>query len=488
MQQQQPAARPPRTRVAFFGTHPRQFNGYSKVVYELAHALAARHAADIELHIFGFQHFYDHPGHRVQLPPGVEIFDAYAAEEPKAQGFGFTAARAYVERVRPDVVVVFNDLVVLTTILAQLQQASNRASFKVLAYVDQVYLCQRKELLEMVRTCADGAIAFTPEWRECARWQGLTACEHVLPHGVNPRTYFPVPRHLARRFWGVSEADFLVLNLNRNQPRKRWDTCLQAFAEVVARRPDAPIRLVIGTDTRGAWDLLQLFERELRKRGVADVAAGLARVIIPGHPQMLTDDETNILYNIADVGINTCDGEGFGLCNFEQAALGIPQIVPRLGGFLHFFDDDTATLVDPVTSVYVDATRDGIGGEAEITHWRDYADAILRYYDDPALRLRHGQAARAAILARFPWSRIADEFAAIVHATFPQRPPPQPLPLLSPTASAAATDMDAAAHILGDEDGAVATEAAAAAALRREVDELRQKLAALTAQLADGAR
>jgi hypothetical protein len=31
--------------------------------------------------------------------------------------------------------------------------------------------------------------------------------------------------------------------------------------------------------------------------------------------------------------------EGFGLCNFEHAALGIPQVVPRIGGFLDFFDD-----------------------------------------------------------------------------------------------------------------------------------------------------
>lgn len=483
----------PRTRVAFFGTHPHQQNGYSKVVYELAHAMAARHSTDIELHIFGFQHFYNHPAHRIEMPPGVEIFDAFAAEEPKAQGFGFTEARAYVERVQPDVVVIFNDLVVLTNMLHQLKDASNRKAFKLVAYIDQVYLCQRRELLEIVNQLADAAIAFTPEWQKCIEWQGLRLPSHVLAHGINPRSHFPVPRALARKFWGVSDTDFLVLNLNRNQPRKRWDTCLQAFAEVVARRPTAPIRLVVGTETRGAWDLMQLFERELRKRGVTDLAAGMARVVIPGHPQMLSDDETNILYNIADVGINTCDGEGFGLCNFEQAALGIPQIVPRLGGFLHFFDDATATLVDPVTSIYVDATRDGIGGEAELTHWRDYADAILRYYDDPALRLKHGQAARASILARFPWSRIADEFAAIVHATFPPRPAPAaPLPLLSPPTSASASassaaEIDAAAEILGDVEGmgeevaAASDAAAAAAALRREVDELRQKLAALTA-------
>jgi glycosyltransferase involved in cell wall biosynthesis len=217
----------------------------------------------------------------------------------------------------------------------------------------------------------------------------------------------------------------LVLNLNRNQPRKRWDTCLQAFAEVVSRRPDAPIKLVIATDLKGAWDLLELYQRELRKRG-ADVKAGLARIVIPGHPQMLTDDETNVLYNLADVGINTCDGEGFGLCNFEQAAIGIPQIVPRIGGFVHFFDDSCAIMVDPVTSVYVDTTRDGVGGEAQLGRASDYADALLRYYDDAALRGRHGRAARARITSKFGWDTIADRFGTIVDETCPPKAPEAP--------------------------------------------------------------
>jgi len=32
---------------------------------------------------------------------------------------------------------------------------------------------------------------------------------------------------------------------------------------------------------------------------------------------MLSDFDINVLYNVADLGINTADGEGFGLCNFE---------------------------------------------------------------------------------------------------------------------------------------------------------------------------
>jgi len=37
----------------------------------------------------------------------------------------------------------------------------------------------------------------------------------------------------------------------------------------------------------------------------------------------------NKVYNAVDVGINTADGEGWGLVSFEHGACGVPQIVPN---------------------------------------------------------------------------------------------------------------------------------------------------------------
>ena len=483
-------------KVALFGTHPRQFNGYSKVVYELCKALAGGGgplSEGIKMHVFGFQFFFDHPGHRRDVPIEVDVFDANAAENPREQGFGFKLVKDYVARVKPDVCVVFNDMLVLNNVANELF-AANAAlpadeRFRIVAYIDQVYLCQHRQFIDNVNRVADAAIAFTPQWKDCIVEQGLAVPTHVLVHGFNPATYFPVPRRLVRRYYNVSDDDFLVLNLNRNQPRKRWDTCMQAFAEVVVRRPEAKIKLVVATETRGAWDLNELLRRELRKRGLpaADVDRVAAeRIVVPGHPQMLSDEETNILYNLADIGINTCDGEGFGLCNFEQAAIGIPQIVPKIGGFLHFFSDKTATMVPPVANIYVDSTRDGIGGEAQITRGEDYADAILKYYDSSALRGRHGRAARAHILANYGWAGIAEQFAGIVRSVLAQppklaapaapaaaAPPPAaaaaeapPATAAPPPAAAAAADSAAAAAA----DSAAAAEAAAAPKPRNTVN------------------
>eukprot|EP00798_Chlamydomonas_sp_ICE-L_P017310 gene17310-23618_t len=361
----------------------------------------------MELHIFGFQNMYNHPGHCKDLPASVILFDALANETPRAQGFGVSCAREYVTRIRPDVVIIFNDLMVLTSILREVCASPNRSEFKVIAYIDQVYLSQRRDLLAYVNENANAG------WQDCIIGQGLRLPCFPLPHGFSSTTYFPVPKHLARRFFGLPEDSFLILNLNRNQPRKRWDICLQAFAEVVARLPEAPIRLVVGTALTGAWNLPELFERELLKRGVKDAPSVVCdRLVVPGHPQMLTDMETNFLYNVAD--INTCDGEGFGLCNFEQAAIGIPQVVPALGGFLHFFDETCALMVKPKISIYVDSARDGVGGEAELSAPVNFADAMIRYYEDRDLMRRHGASARERIVRDFKWGDIAATLDKII--------------------------------------------------------------------------
>lgn len=407
------AASATQLRVAVFGTALKQFNGYSKVLYELFKQVVKRHGTDVKILHFGFQQFYKNEAHRNDVPAEIECYDAWANEDPKQAGFGVGLVKGWVERVKPDVCVVFNDMMVLNAVINDLKDAPNRATFKIIAYIDQVYLSQRRDFIQFINTHADAAIAFTPEWRNCILSQGLKVPCDFLAHGFNPETYYPVPRNLARRFFGLNDSDFLILNLNRNQPRKRWDTCMKAFAEVVHRLPDAPIKMVIGTDMKGAWDIIEVFERELAKRGVS-AEVGKQRIIVPGSPQQLLDFDTNILYNIADIGINTCDGEGFGLCNFEQAGMGIPQVVPRLGGFVHFFDDDCALMVDPKIAIYVDSSRDGVGGEALLGDYADFADKIIAYYSDPELRRRHGRAAREKILREFRWEHLADKFVSIV--------------------------------------------------------------------------
>jgi glycosyltransferase involved in cell wall biosynthesis len=400
-------------KVLFCGTHPSQYNGYSKVVYELAVKLAGY--KDIQLTVWGFQNAYDHVQHKRErdLPAHVTVYDALANEEPKNKGFGESQIVEYVKKTKPDIVIVYNDLAVLTVFMTNLCTIPDR-TFKIVPYIDLVYQSQNDKMLRYIHDKSDAGIFFTKHWEAEAKRLGFTKPTYVLEHGFNPQNYYPIPRKVARAFFGIPETDFVFTNLNRNQPRKRWDLCMMAVVRFISRHIGSPVRMLIATALQGAWDLVEIFQHECRKHGLAFEEAK-QHLIIVDSPQNWTDREINILYSAADVGINTCDGEGFGLCNFEQAAVGVPQIVPRLGGFLDFFDDSTALLVAPTASIYVDQSHAGVGGEAELCHPDHIADAMERYYADDDLRQLHGKNAREKILRDYKWSDKAKQlYDAIV--------------------------------------------------------------------------
>jgi len=406
------------TRVLFFGTHPYSTNGYSYVTIELAREMAKRD--DIKFSIFGFQNFgnssEEHKKNR-EWPSNVYVYDAFANETTKQMGFGFDQVAEFVSLNKPDVVILYNDMVVVSNILDKLKTIENK-TFKTIVYIDQVYLYQKKEHIRKLNEEADLVMAFTPYWEDLVKKMGLEKPTDYLCHGFNKLLHYPVPKKLARQYFGLNETDFIITNLNRNQPRKRWDTCLQAFAEVVSRHLEEPIKLLIATAVQGAWNLMEIYERELGKRGIS-MEQGMKHVILIDRPQQLSDDEVNILYNVADIGINTADGEGWGLTSSQQSGIGIPQVVSNVGGHKEFLDKNCAILVDPKFSIYIDASRDGVGGEAQICDYMDFAEAIEMYYADENLKKKHGEAARKKMLDNYTWDKIGGELYRIIRRVVP---------------------------------------------------------------------
>jgi glycosyltransferase involved in cell wall biosynthesis len=394
-------------KICIMATHPNSSNGYSKVAYELANYLSTK--PDIDLTYYGFQNFQKNTAHEKarELPSNVQIYDAFANEKEKQLGFGFNECQEFITMNKPDLVIIYNDMVVVSNILDKLNKIENK-KFKTAVYMDQVYLCQKKEHIKILNEQADFVICFSKYWEKIAKDQGLTKPTGVLEHGFNPMIHYPIPKRLARMFFNLKAEDFIIINANRNQPRKRLDIMMMAFAEVVSRHLGEPIKLLIATAPTGAWNLVEIYERELKIRGVS-LQDGMKHIIFIDNPQALTDEDMNTLFNTADIGINTAMGEGWGLCNFEGGAMGIPQIVPNIGGFRDFFDKDTAILIEPKIKLYTDMTIDGCPGCAEICDSLDFADAIDQYYADDILRKNHGINSRKKILENYKWKDLGEK-------------------------------------------------------------------------------
>jgi len=418
-------------RVLFCGTYPvGQSNGYSRVVYYIAKYLGLKD--NIDLTIYGFQNFRQATtSTRNDIPPNVKLHDAFATENPKRNGFGEVEIADYLKEHPQDIVIIFNDSVVTSSLVKTIVEKlteEERRRFKLVSYMDQVYPYQRQDYLQIINQHFDAVIAFTPYWKDVARSVGVKPeiPIYYFPHGFDPKLYFPIPRKIARMFYNLPEDAFMILNLNRNQPRKRWDHTIMAYADIVQRhmemvqkQPDKkhrPIQLMVGTAFNGFWDLLELFDLEVKKRNL-NVEKAREYITTIAKPQQMSDRDINIMYNSCDIGLNTCEVEGFGLCQFEHLAVGCPQVVANIGGFKEFLHSENSILVEPKWFYYVDKVRDGIGGYAEVSDPKDVADAIWKYYMNPKLVTKHGQRGRQEVLQHYSWEVMVGLLHQVIEKT-----------------------------------------------------------------------
>lgn len=149
----------------------------------------------------------------------------------------------------------------------------------------------------------------------------------VIPHGVNPQVFFPVPKtesdKFRKAFFGPLADKFIFTNVNRNQQRKDIPATIRAFKEFKKHRPDSILYLHMAAVDQG-WNL-----PEILKSFELDITS---EVILPqnftpaaGFPL----DVLNLIYNSSDALISTTVGEGWGLSWTEAMATKTPVIFPN---------------------------------------------------------------------------------------------------------------------------------------------------------------
>ena len=214
----------------------------------------------------------------------------------------------------------------------------------------------------------------------------------VIPHGVDTATFRPLGHR--RR-----DDAFVVLNANRNIHRKRIDLTLRGFALFARGRPRARLYLHMGMRDHGCD--VRALAREL---GIGDRL--LTTTGADTHPAV-SGERLNVIYNACDVGLNTCEAEGWGLVSFEHAATGAPQVVPAGSACAELWAG-AGTLVP--------ATPTARGGHEVSVE--DVAAALGRLHDDPGPAAEMGARARAhARSRRFAWSAIAGRWMEVLTAT-----------------------------------------------------------------------
>ena len=239
--------------------------------------------------------------------------------------FGENRIREIVQAEAPDLVFTINDMWIINEQYRQIKDFHKKKKFKFIGY-SPMDSYGWVGCLDETANDWDGVISYTQFGAYEFIQGGITKPIAVIPHGVTPGQFYPVDKKKARKELGLDENLFIVFNGNRNQFRKRIDITISAFAKFAVDKPNTKLYLHMGKKDQG-WDVMQLFEREM-KRNKLDANNRIILTSDCDGPPSVELETLNTIYNAADVGINTCKGEGWGLVSFEQAACKIAQVVP----------------------------------------------------------------------------------------------------------------------------------------------------------------
>lgn len=355
-------------------------------------------------------------------PHDWDIYPASIGGDP----YGVSRIPDLMDRLKPDVVFLVNDIWILGEWMRPLRAYRDKA--KIVMYspvdggpIDPAFMAKIEGAHRLVAYTEFGCGQFEEAISKVRENDAKLEFPKVdvIPHGVDTETFFPfskaampsghplTDRVAAKRALiprlADPESSFIVLNANRNQPRKRIDLTMDGFARFAKDKPtNVLLYLHMGLEDAG-WNVPRLADYF----GIQDrlVISSLSPTI-----PSLPDTHLNLIYNACDVGLNTSTGEGWGLVSFEHAAARGAQVMPAHDTAVELWTD-AASLV-PISATHINPR---ISTEAKIVDAQAVADALERLYRNRnELEAMQEAAFRRATDPAYMWENIAARWLKIL--------------------------------------------------------------------------
>jgi len=338
--------------------------------------------------------------------PMQEHCKMYPAMAYGRDPFGSHRMEELVKKIKPDFIFINNDIWVALTLVDAVEHLKDEIGYKTCVYCPIDSSGIYEELLPAIEKW-DKIITYTKFGENEIHAMGYKDKVEVVGHGTNFDDFFPMDRDLCRDHLGVPKDTFIVFNGNRNQPRKRIDLTIKGFVKFAKDKPDARLWLHMGKKDTG-WEIVPLFRRVAKYEGY-DSHNKL--IITPGFSvdNCLPIHILNYVYNAADVGVNTCLGEGWGLVNTEHAATETAQIVPDHSSLKEIFSSVERIRIE---SYETDRNYGLERGQPSPDH---FAQLLNRYYEDRDLLLEDGRRCYDAVHQKDKtWPYIQDQLLSII--------------------------------------------------------------------------
>ena len=321
----------------------------------------------------------------------------------QTEPFGVQRIREITELVKPDLVFVNNDCWIVNQIYDQIKDLHQQEQFKFIAYMPMDSYGWTGCVGDFSNLW-DLVISYTEFGAKEFLKAGLQKPVAVIPHGITSGQFYPKDKVACRKELNLNPDDFIVFNGNRNQARKRIDITIEAFARFAVDKPDTKLYLHMGKKDQG-WDVMQLFGREMGKQGI-DANNRIIMTADTPAPPSVPVELLNTIYNCADVGINTCKGEGHGLVNHEHGSCRVAQIVPDHTSLKEIFQDTGEMIRSDFIDVDMNYNREMPCPSAE--HLAEILDSY--YHDRKLLQDVADRCYDRATDTKSQWATVAEQF------------------------------------------------------------------------------
>jgi glycosyltransferase involved in cell wall biosynthesis len=397
-------------KILFYASYPNLGIGYSRIANIISNYLAEKNH---EIYYIGISNFNENMCDRY-IHPNIILIDALKEEKSKGNNelYGVNVICDYIIKIKPDIVFIYNDIIVISRILNNFIKNNIQKNFKLYIYLDLVYKFEKLNLINHIDKFADIIFVFSEYWKNNLIKIGINKNKiDILSHGIDNRIFHPIDRNIARKQFNFEANDFIILNTNRNNYRKCIDKTIDSFIKFLKiKNMNKNIKLFLNMNleegpTQTGYDVLNLIQISCITNKI-DYTTVIQNHIYKNNGKILSDEMLNYLYNSCDIGINTCMGEGFGLCNLEHGSLGKPQIISKVGGLNDIFSNDYSILVEPITEIYVPNILDFHGGYLEICSTDDFTNGMIKYYDNHELMETHGDLSKKILNEKYNWENI----------------------------------------------------------------------------------
>jgi glycosyltransferase involved in cell wall biosynthesis len=344
------------------------------------------------------------------------LYRVYPASNRFQQApFGEERIREIVEREQPDIVCSLNDPWLVADQYRRIEDLHKQGKFKFVGYLTMDSYNWLGGIDSHINVW-DSVITFTEFGAYEFLKAGINRPITVIPHGLDSDVFHPIDKKAARKELKLSEDIFICFNGQRNQPRKRIDITIAAFAQFAVGRPDAQMYLHMGLKDQG-WDAMSLFAREMRKNGLDPNNRIIMTTNTPNPPNVPVE-MLNTIYNVADVGINTTKGGGWELVNFEHAACRVAQVVSDHTSTKEIFEGYGKLIkcdhidVDP-----------NYGREMPCPSVEHLVEILVELYEDRDELERVAKACYGRVTEdQFKWDNISDQFDGVFQEVLQAEP------------------------------------------------------------------